>query len=1076
MPDFITKMINSLKDPSRSFKERVFIMLTLITDVMGFVALIGDIFIGENIVEIITLFFTVTSVPIITLVSVKKNNTFLATRLIVIGVVFGLLPVIFFFGGGVEGGGVLWIIFAYLYTGLVLSDKWRFVMLAVLTAEAFAFYFCESFYPQYIVKHSRGVFLRDSLLSIILVGTVCCLMVWFEEWLYSVENARAREEAEKYEELNRSQSRFFSSMSHEIRTPINTILGLNEIILRQEDASDEIKRDAVNIQGAGRMLLSLVNDILDVSKIEAGKMDIVPVDYSLSEMISEIVNMMWLPSEEKGLKLGIEIDPSLPSRLNGDDVRIRQILINLLNNAVKYTAEGSVTLHIEQEDIIEDRVKVMFSVTDTGMGIKQDALPYLFDAFLRVDEEKNATIEGTGLGLSIVKQLVDLMSGSITVNSVYGEGSTFIVSLWQKIADPKAVGEISIENPGVAGSKETYVAGFFAPEARILIVDDNEMNLEVEKRLIADTGIVIDTASSGQQALDMTMIERYDMILMDHLMPRMDGIECLQKIRKQTGGFNNHVPVIVLTANAGSENKRLYESSGFDGYLVKPITGRQLEQVLLAHLPESKINKFNDPDFFKEEMNTSMDYSRKINLVVTTSTMCDLPRDIFREYGIDTIPFRIHADDKVYYDNVEAGTDEIIRYLKAGMELRSEAPTVEEFERFFGRELKKAHQVLYIALMSAVSNEYERAREAARAYGNVTVFGSEFNACSMGIMVLIAHNMSTQGKNAWEIVQYLNSIKNRMRCSLITGDTEVLMQRGLISQGMHNLMKTLTIRPIIRIRNNTLKVDSICFGDMDICYEKYIKYALPRQANPDLDVVFVAYADLEEREKERIRAFILNRVKFKRVVFIQASAVNSLNCGLNSFGLMYIDKGEESYGLDELLSILDEDEIPGTEEDQAGEVDYENKPEDMDLTDDDMEINKDEAGEDETVEAVPAKAGEVSGKKWYDDIPGLDTRVGLENTGTEELYRSVLNMFYDSIEEKTAELVEAIEQEDWENYTIRVHALKSSARIVGAMGLGNSAEAVEKAAKASEYDFVRTHHEALIKEYGSYKEILSRVF
>ena len=333
--------------------------------------------------------------PVITIVAVRKNKLQMAVRMIVLGLAGIILPILFYFGGGLTGGGYLWIIFTYLYSGLVLSDKWRPLMLVVITIESGLMFFDAYIHPEKVIEHERQIFYIDALVSVVMVGIICCIMVWFVEWMFIEENKRAKEETRKFEELNKSQNRFFSSMSHEIRTPINSILGLNEIILRQEDASDEIKKDAGNIQGAGRMLLALVNDILDISKIEAGKMDIIPVNYSVSSLISEVVNMMWLRAEQKGLTLNVEIDPTLPQELFGDEVRIKQILVNLLNNAVKYTNEGTVTLHIEKEDIKEEKVRIIFSVSDTGMGIKEDSIPYLFDAFQRIDEEKNTKIGGS---------------------------------------------------------------------------------------------------------------------------------------------------------------------------------------------------------------------------------------------------------------------------------------------------------------------------------------------------------------------------------------------------------------------------------------------------------------------------------------------------------------------------------------------------------------------------------------------------------------------------------------------------------------------------------------------------------
>ncbi len=1084
MVKFIEKIIKSLKDPARSFKERVFILLTFVTIGVAIIALLGDIITGENIVEIIALFVTVISVPIITLISVRRNNVIFATRLVVIGVVFVILPIIFFYGGGAEGGGVFWIIFAYLYTGLVLTNQWRFVMLIVLTVESIIFYAYSFWNPGAVVQHSRKLNYEDSLLSLILVGIVCCLMVWFVEWLFNVENQRAKEEAEKYEELNHSQNRFFSSMSHEIRTPINSILGLNEIILRQEDASDEIKRDAANIQGAGRMLLALVNDILDMSKIEAGKMDIVPVDYSVSDFISKIVNMMWLPSEEKGLELKVEVDPSIPSVLHGDEVRLSQILVNILNNAIKYTSEGSVTLHIEKEDIIDDKVYILFSVADTGMGIKQDALPYLFDAFQRIDEEKNAAIEGTGLGLSIVKQLVELMGGTVTVDSVYTQGSTFMVKLWQKIVDPKAVGDIDLAGTVSLGAGKKHEAAFKAPDARILIVDDNEMNLEVERKLIEDTDIIIDTAISGEQALQMTLTDRYDMIFMDHLMPQMDGIECLQRVRKQTGGLNNHVPVIVLTANAGGDNKKLYDASGFDGYLVKPVSGIQLEEMLYKHLPESKLILSEQAEVYMEQMSISRDYSRKINVLIATNSMCDLPREIINEYAIDTIPFRIHADDKLYYDNVEASTDELIYYMKKGMDIVSEPPTVEEYEHFFGKLLKKAHQVVYISFMSSISDEYERAKEAARAYGNVTVYNSELSSSNIGMMVLKAYKLSTEGKNPWEIVRELADLKDRMQCSFVTDDTDIMMKRGFISRGMYNFMRTLSVRPFIRVKNNTFKVGMISVGDLDKCYEGYVKYAIPKSIVPDTDVIFVPYVDMTEEELEWIKEKILLRADFKRIVFLQASAVMSLNCGSGAFGLLYIEKGDTPLGIGDMLGVLDEtgedmaDALYSRDNENAGSAggddgasESEALGETADDHSDDGSVSKEALASPE--EPVLDPDGEA---KWYDGIIGIDTATAFENSGSEAMFKMLLEMFYNSIDEKSAEIDGFYEVDDWENYIIRIHALKSSARLIGALELGDGAEALEMAGKSGDIDYIRTNHAMFMDGYRFYKDLLADVF
>ena len=1044
----IQKVKNLLKDPSRSFKERVFILLTMVTDFFIFLALLGDIILGENMVEIIALVIIVLAIPIVTIVSIRRNHVSIAVRLIVLGQVFVALPLVFFSGGGIYGGGILWMIFTFLYTGLVLSGFWKPLMLVVLTLESVILYAIGYFFPEWVVEHTREAFFADSLISMVLVGIICCFMVWFEEWLYDEENKRAKEETRKVEELNRSQNRFFSNMSHEIRTPINSILGLNEIILRQEDASDEIINDAKNIQGAGKMLLSLINDILDMSKIEAGKMDIVPVNYNLGDVISEIVNMIWLRAQQKDLTLNLEVDPTIPAELFGDEVRLKQILVNLLNNAVKYTQEGSVTLRIEKEENTKgDEVVLLISVIDTGMGIKQDVIPYLFDAFARMDEERNAKIEGTGLGLSIVKQLVELMNGKITVNSTYTEGSTFIVSLKQKVTRREPVGEISIENYGKRELKGKHIPGFIAPEARILIVDDNEMNLEVEKKLLDGTEIVIDTALSGPEALSMTYAEAYDVILMDHLMPGMDGVECLQLIRKQLGGHNNHTPVIALTANADSESRELYERSGFDGYLVKPISGEQLEEMILDHLQESKIVRTEGSDLEGAKMNSSRAYIKKMPIIVATSSMCDLPRKTLWEHQIDIIPFSIMSDGKSYYDYDEASSDEVMRYVAEGAQFTSSPPTVPEFERFFAQEVKKAHQIIYIAVSAGISKEYENALEAARAYGNVSVIDSEANSSALGMLVLLAYRMSIQGRAFDRIIGDLEKVKKNLKCSFVTGNAEFLMKRGGIRRSTYALVSTFGLRPVINIKGGKVTIGRVFTGEMDECYQKYLDFILPRNANPDLDVAIVDYISLTDEEKEIVEKAIRKRHNFEHILFQKVSSVMSLNCGHGAMGIMYLIKKDEPYGLSQVLSNALH---------QGGDN---NQAEYIEFTEDQVPVSEyEEVNEDRT--------------KWYEEIPGIDSEKAMENSGSEEAFKSVLQIFYDSLDQRIQELEDFYAAENWKDYTIKVHALKSSSRLIGAMSLGNDAEKLEMAGKNDDTDYIRNNNEDFVERLKDCKRNL----
>ncbi|MCR5279909.1 MAG: DegV family EDD domain-containing protein [Lachnospiraceae bacterium] len=1041
------KISDLIFDTSRDLKERVFVVLTMVAVLVVIIALVGDIIYGENIIETIVLAVTIVFTPAITIIGIRINKVELATRIVSTAVILVIMPIVFFFGGGARGAAVPWLVFSYLYIGLVLSGWWRVLSLMTLTGVVVTLFTLGYRHPEWIFQHSEELFYIDVATAVIEVGFVCFTMTWFQSRLFLQENARAKEETGKVEELNRSQNKFFSSMSHEIRTPINSILGLNEIILRQEDASEEIIRDANNIQGAGRMLLALINDILDFSKIEAGKMDIIPVNYSISEMISEIVNMLWLRAEQKGLELKIEVDPSIPSELFGDEVRIKQILVNLLNNAVKYTKEGSVTLHIEKEISKDDQVLLAFSVIDTGMGIKQDVIPFLFDAFKRVDEEKNTKIEGTGLGLSIVKQLVDLMDGKITVNSVYTQGSTFMVTLWQKVTRFDAVGELNV-NSYVSSREGKYKAGFTAPEARILIVDDNEMNLEVEKKLLDGTEITIDTAYSGEEALSMTSGNRYDLILMDHLMPEMDGIECLQHIRKQTDGLNNYAPVIVLTANAGSENIELYNASGFDGYLVKPVSGHLLEETIIAHLPESKVSLAEGSEMFKLNMATSGNYSRKIPVLITTSSTCDLPNDIVREQQIDTIPYVIRTGGKVFYDGVEAGTDELLRYKDEGLRFETDPPEIEEFEKFFGKALKKAHNIIYIAVSSGLNSEYDRARAAAKAYGNVHVFDSGVNSAGVGLLVLLAHKMSIQGKTPERIIDELKILRDKIRCSFITDGSYFSQKSDFLDLSIYNYMQILNIRPIIDLKNGRYKMGRVAIGEQKECIDRYIDYALPRLSKPDTDVLIVIYVDSTEEELNRIETRIRKRINFKKIIFQKSSGVMAMNCGSGSIGLICLSKGDVDYNLSSML-MTKEDYVEASE--------------------------NIEPVEDEGPAVVPLvpPAKEL---KWYEGIEGIDPEVAMKNSGSEDAFKTVLKIFYSSIDVKSDEIDSYYNNSDWNNYTIKVHAMKSSSRLVGATDLGNDAEALEMAGKGNDIDYIKANNERVMKAFRAYKERLEPIF
>ncbi len=378
---------------------------------------------------------------------------------------------------------------------------------------------------------------------------------------------------------NQAKSDFLANMSHEIRTPINAIVGMNEMILR-ESKDENITEYAGYISEASSSLLTLINDILDFSKIEAGKLEIIENRYSLGRMLRSTYQMMEIKAEEKRLDLIVNIDSSLPDSIYGDENRVKQILVNLLSNAIKYTPEGKVMFNVTGSISDDRKVLVKFEVADTGIGIKEDDISRLFDSFERVDSKKNRAIEGTGLGLSITKDLVDKMHGSLSVDSTYGKGSTFTVFLEQTVIDDKKVGNWLEPDPGI--DKDHELRSLSSLSMRVLAVDDNPLNLMVIKKLLSNSGIKVDTAKSGKMALKFLEKKHYNIVLMDHFMPEMDGIETLKKIRAMGDGHSD-IPVVALTANAISGSKKFYLEQGFQDYLSKPVSYDALIDTLLKY-------------------------------------------------------------------------------------------------------------------------------------------------------------------------------------------------------------------------------------------------------------------------------------------------------------------------------------------------------------------------------------------------------------------------------------------------------------------------------------------------------------
>ena len=468
----------------------------------------------------------------------------------------------------------------------------------------------------------------------ILVGVVVLVMIVAlfyvgrkneQNYTRRMEEMKAEEQRQEYEtmvlklekdaadEANKAKSNFLANMSHEIRTPMNAIIGMDEMILR-ETGDTKIRKHAMDIRSAARTLLSIINDILDLSKIESGKMELVPVEYDFASVLNDIVNMTMNKARDKGPSYDLNVNPAIPSLFCGDEIRVRQIILNIVNNAIKYTEKGGVKIDV---DFVGETSKLIVKVADTGMGIRREDMDKLFSSFQRLDETRNRNIEGTGLGLNITRQLVLMMGGNIAVESEYGKGSVFTVDLVQKVVDSTPIGDYTKRLERSQLEAEEFKAKLFAPNAKVLIVDDNEMNLEVITGLMGDTKIRTKVAVSGYDCIEMLKKEKYDLVLLDQMMPGLSGTQTLEQIRKEH--IADETPVIALTADAIIGARETYLKEGFNDYLSKPVMYEDLENILIKYLDKSLIVSETAEEIKHPETNPDTEKEKPGVLVINDS-------------------------------------------------------------------------------------------------------------------------------------------------------------------------------------------------------------------------------------------------------------------------------------------------------------------------------------------------------------------------------------------------------------------------------------------------------------------------
>ena len=806
-----------------------------------------------------------------------------------------IFPYTYFVSGGLDSGMIAWLVLGTVTAAFVL-DGWRLIISLVLGIGADLFCFLYSYmHPEAVTgvldRHGRYF---DTVFSYLCV--VFCLLLFLEihKMLFRKEHDKNVKQQEELEAALSTQNRFLANISHEIRTPINTIIGLNEMTLRERTLTDDLVENSVNIQKASKNLLAIINDILDLSRMESGHMEIIPTRYETQTLLSDLVNTNWQRAKEKDLDFRVNIDENIPAVLLGDDVRVKQIINNLLTNAVKYTRKGSVTLSAGGRPDGRGNFVLKISVEDTGIGIRKDDLGKLFDSFSRVDEKENKGIEGTGLGLPIVSQLVGLMKGEVNVDSVYGKGSVFTVSIPQGIISESKIGHVDLHTASGMADRPNYRQVFEAPEARVMVVDDNDMNLLVAGKLLRSTKVKLDLVASGAEALKLTAKNSYDVILMDHVMPGMDGVETLHRIREQADGYNRKTPVIVMTANAMSGAYEQYSHLGFSDYIAKPVNSALLEATLLHYIPErlieySMLSETESEESGQIKMITT---AKKQKVCITADAVCDLDVETLGRLGVPVINYYVETGDGRFEDGAEIFQDNLTAYLENSphKQVVSAPPSVEEYEEFFSDVLARAEHVIHITSSAKVSKGYEQATAAATSFSSVTVVDSYQLSSGMGLVVMKAARLAMDGADPEAVIKGTLGMRDKVETSFIVDNLEYLYRNGRVSKAVYLLMKNSNIHPVIALMHGRMTVAGMFLGDLDKCYAKYVKSLFARHRDVDHSAVFVTHVGLSAKERYKIKETMARYVEFENIYEVHASGAISSNSGPGSVGVLFIKK------------------------------------------------------------------------------------------------------------------------------------------------------------------------------------------
>lgn len=586
----VKKIINKLFREELDIHHRLLNLILSAALIGGTVSLVLTAVLGDFLTaKVVALLLLV--VVFALYISVFHNKINIAAIMITSVANIVIFPRMYFCSGGLYSSMPIWFVLGLIFTWLILEGTICYCMYALNLAAMIGCIIVGIYHPELVAQMPDGFMEKDIIQTIVVVSCIIGVIFKYQTHVYEKQRKKILEQDRQLHIANQAKSQFLANMSHEIRTPINGIIGMNAMLLKNCDTcnAEEIREYAKNIQSASQTLLSIINDILDISKIESGKMEIIPVEYELFSVLNDCYNMTKTRADAKHLDFKMQIDSNVPSVLFGDEFHVRQVVNNFLSNAVKYTEKGTVILRMGFEQREEKQILLKVEVEDTGIGIKESDIEKLFLNFTRVDEQKNRNIEGTGLGLSLTKRLVELMGGEIHVTSTYGKGSVFAAVIPQQVVNIHPLGDFAQKYSQYIHTSDMQQHIPMTPKAKFLVVDDVEMNLKVARNYLKQTRGKVDVAYSGEECLRMINREKYDIIFLDHMMPEMDGIDTLKAMKQSKEHLNVDTPVIVLTANAIVGSKEKYLEEGFTNYLSKPIREDELMEMLHRYLPKELV-------------------------------------------------------------------------------------------------------------------------------------------------------------------------------------------------------------------------------------------------------------------------------------------------------------------------------------------------------------------------------------------------------------------------------------------------------------------------------------------------------